>query len=150
MTRILAPAAVAWLALSGCGAPVEGVPVTEAGASTTPSGASADSGAAVGDVAAQELARLGFRAAGPATLFETTLPAELTDANYGPKQEACRAAGYDLSAAGGAQVLFSGVEVDRCGMVWIVTRGAEVVCAYGSVGPRSSAAPGIWAIGTCS
>lgn len=128
MTRVLLAVAIA--ALVACGA---------------------EEPAAVASAASREMARLGVLSTGPATVTTITLPLQLGDAEYGPKALACQAGGYDLNSAGGAEVLFTGTDISqRCqgqpAMIWVVTRGDSVVCAYKSVRRDSMMAPGIWAV----
>lgn len=161
MKRILV--STLWLALAACepqvvelppaasdppGPPTAGPP--PAPPSGPPHGPPPPSG--LDGVVERAIVDLGLHVAGPATVLEVALPLELNDASYGPKQRACLAGGYDLSVAAGMRAVFSGADVvEPCGsfpaMVWVVTRGAEVVCAYRSVRRDSSAAPGIWAVG---
>jgi hypothetical protein len=110
----------------------------------------AEEPAPVASAASGEMARLGVHSTGPATASTITLPPQLDDAEFELKALACRAGGYDLDSAAGAEVLFTGADISqRCAgqpaMIWVVTRGDSVVCAYKSVRRESLMAPGIWA-----
>jgi hypothetical protein len=102
--------------------------------------------------ATREMERLGVHTTGPITATPATLPLQLGDAQWGPKAEACRAGGYDLGSAAGTEVLLTRAEISQTcqgqpAMIWVVTRGESVICAYKTVTPDSSMAPGVWAVG---
>ena len=107
--------------------------------------------AATGTPASRELTRLGLRPIGPTTILDSTVPARLDDPKDAALADTCRAGGYDLTAAAGRPVTFTGVDVEEScagepAMAWVVTDGDVVRCAYLSVRRGSLLAPGIWPV----
>jgi hypothetical protein len=123
-------------------------------ASADPSSSSSTLAASDGaaGVARRALARLDVQVSGIPRVFETVLPAQLTDANHGVKAAACRGGGYDLDAVAGRAVTFVGYDT-TCShgprIAWAVVRGDAVACVYLSCTERDSAAPGIWPATRC-
>ena len=78
---------------------------------------------------------LGLTATGEPRTLTTTLPASLTDANWGLKAEMCEAGGYDLSVAAGGTVclVIQGIS-QKCdgyaASAAVVMKDDAVVCVY--------------------
>lgn len=137
-------------ATSGAAVEPSSTASTTASADPTSSDVAAADGAA--GVARRALARLDVTVSGTPRIFDTVLPAQLTDANHGFKAAVCRDGGYDLDAVAGRAVTFVGYDA-ACNagprIAWAVVRGDAVACIYLSCTERDSAAPGIWPARSC-
>jgi len=85
---------------------------------------------------------------------ETTLPDQLTDANWGLKAIVCEQGGYDLNAYTGQRISLTKYRIiEICDgeplYLWILTNEDECICAYKTVREDSSAAPGVFAVEGC-
>ena len=85
---------------------------------------------------------------------ETTLPEQLTDANWGLKATVCEQAGYDLNAYAGESVLLTKYNItETCYgeplYLWVITKDDECICPYKTVREDSGIAPGVYAVDSC-
>ena len=95
------------------------------------------------EVAAKTTAALGLTPKGPPTqTLNATLPATLTDANWGQKAMACQQGGYDITPLAGQTVCLVQQSIDqRCSAApdtaWVLMSDGAVKCVY-----ESTNAPG--------
>ncbi len=108
--------------------------------------------------AAQAVSAAGLTISGEAQTMSVDLPSSLSaSANWGVKESACRAGGYDLSAVAGESVcLVSFASTELCQDVptdaWVVMSDDIVRCIYLAVRPGSPMTPGVYSVhdSTCS
>lgn len=100
-----------------------------------------------------ELSRLDIHVTGgPVKQLQIELPADLSDADWGPKNTICAEGGYDLSRYANKTLLFTVYPTNQVWSrtdplnVWVVTDGDTLVCVYRAVTEKSTAAPGIFSI----
>jgi len=85
---------------------------------------------------------------------ETTLPEQLTDADWGLKATVCEQAGYDLNAYAGESVFLTKYSItETCNgeplYLWVITKDNECICPYKTVREGSGLAPGVYAVDRC-
>jgi len=105
--------------------------------------------------AAQAITDLGIVVQGSPDTLNETLPAALTDANWGVKSQACQDGGYDISALASTTVCLVGQDMTQlcdgdAARVWVVMRDGAVECVYKAVGPASSITPGVYSVNSTS
>ena len=102
--------------------------------------------------AAQAITAAGLTIVGEAQTLMESLPSSLSSGpNWGVKDSACRAGGYDLSVAAGKTVcLASFATTTLCQGVptnaWVVMWDGAVRCIYQAVRPDSPMTPGVYAV----
>jgi hypothetical protein len=101
-------------------------------------------------VAQPTIAALGLTPVGAPQTLDQTLPAALTDANWGLKAIVCQEGGYDLSSVAGSTVCLVGQDMTQLcqgypARVWVVMKDGVVVCVYKTVRSNVPIAPGVYA-----
>lgn len=104
-------------------------------------------------VAVKVIQQYNFQTEGDPQNGSFTLPAELTDANWGLKETVCREAGYDLAPYAGQTVAYMRYslreEYTPSGeplYLWILIKDNSCVCAYTTVREGSNLIPGVFAV----